>query len=295
MARIPAVYLLVLTTLSVVLATPIKYNQDESSIPLTPTPGGFLHSKCVHEVPSGSVVSKDGDYIIVQHGSQEMVIPPCEYRPSSIRSKASLSKQDSQGKRDSGWIVWGSAQGTSYSSFNGGWKVPAVPSAANNQTVFFFTGLEDAEGDEIIQPVLQWGPSYAGGGEYWTVASWWVTSTGSALFSTLTRCNTGDYIFGTMKQTTSGSWTISTFINGKNPTVLSVQNVAPQAMASVTLEAYNILSCGNYPVTGSITFTNMTISDSGSPVQPSWSPNTVFTNCGEQVEVESPSEVTITF
>jgi len=264
------------------------------SAKLVPTPGGLLSEECVHQVPSGSVVTKlEGGYLSVQSGGKRMLLPPCSH-PQTIRSKTALRKH-SEGKRDSGWIVWGESMGTSYSSFNGGWAVPSAPSSSNSQTVFFFTGLEDAGGDEIIQPVLQWGPSEAGGGSYWSVASWWVTSTGQALYSTLTQCNAGDSIWGTMKETNNGSWTISTYINNANPTVLSVQNVAPQTMATVTLEAYSIISCGDYPTSGTITFTNLAIDDQGNPVQPSWQPVTEYTNCNEQVSVSSPAQVTLTY
>jgi len=223
-----------------------------------------------------------------------MLIPPCA-SPQPLRSKASLHRQGTEAKRDNGWIVWGESMGTSYTSFNGGWKVPTAPVSSNSQTIFFFTGFEDAAGDEIIQPVLQWGPSEAGGGAYWSVASWWVTSTGNALYSTLAPCNAGDAIWGTMNQTSSGNWTISGYINNANPTVLSVQNVNPQTMATVTLEAYSIISCGDYPAAGTITFTNMALEDQGSTVQPSWQPETQFTNCNEQVTVQTPSQVTLTY
>jgi len=265
------------------------------SAKLVPTPGGLFSEDCVHQVPSGSVVSKlEGGYLAVQSGNNRMLIAPCA-TPQAIRSKGSLHRQAAQGKRDSGWIVWGESMGTSYTSFNGGWKVPTAPVGTSSQTVFFFTGFEDAAGDEIIQPVLQWGPSEAGGGSYWSVASWWVTSTGSALYSTLAPCVPGDAIWGTMNQTSSGSWTISGSINNGNPTVLSVQNVNPQTMATVTLEAYSIISCGDYPADGTITFTNMALEDQGSTVQPNWQSEIQFTNCNEQVTVQSPDEVTLTY
>jgi hypothetical protein len=52
----------------------------------------------------------------------------------------------------------------------------------------------------IIQPVLQWGPSAAGGGAYWAIASWYVGGSG-AVYSALQTVAPGDSIFGNMTLT----------------------------------------------------------------------------------------------
>ena len=44
-----------------------------------------------------------------------------------------------------------------------------------------------------LVPALQWGPSAAGGGEYWSVASWYVGGTSGASFTaSLVPVNAGD-------------------------------------------------------------------------------------------------------
>lgn len=60
------------------------------------------------------------------------------------------------------------------SSFATTWKVPAAPTTNHQQTIFLFNSIEPASGNAILQPVLQYGPSAAGGGSYWAVASWYV-------------------------------------------------------------------------------------------------------------------------
>jgi hypothetical protein len=47
------------------------------------------------------------------------------------------------------------------------WTVPAAPSTHSDQTVFLFNGIQNST--MIYQPVLQWGPSGAGGGNFWAV------------------------------------------------------------------------------------------------------------------------------
>lgn len=51
-----------------------------------------------------------------------------------------------------------------------------------------FSGIQNST--MIYQPVLQWGESAAGGGNYWGVASWYVDGQGGlALHSNLVRVN----------------------------------------------------------------------------------------------------------
>ena len=47
------------------------------------------------------------------------------------------------------------------------------------RTIFLFNGIQNST--SIYQPVLQWGPSAAGGGNFWTVASWYVDGAGGTL------------------------------------------------------------------------------------------------------------------
>ena len=73
-----------------------------------------------------------------------------------------------------GWITyasWTNDTGTPVSRFATTWTVPPEPRTANGQTIFLFNGIQNST--MIYQPVLQWGPSAAGGGSYWAVASWY--------------------------------------------------------------------------------------------------------------------------
>jgi len=270
----------------------VTYPRPEFSGVTVPTPRGYLPIECVHEVPSGSHATKlkDGSvHVVHKKDGFEVVFPPCG-EIAEERPKRQVS--------DNGWVAYGFFDGTSFTSFNGTWKVPKSPSTtSDNQTLFMFTGLEDSAGDEIIQPVIQWGFSAAGGGQYWTLANWWVTSSDQALFSTLVPINVGDLIYGTMVQSTptSGSWNIAATVNGKNPSNLQVSNIAPQGMASVTLEVYNVFACTDYPASPSIVFSGLKLADQGVVTKPVWSPATPATDCQQAVSSTGASTVTITF
>jgi hypothetical protein len=83
--------------------------------------------------------------------------------------------------------------------------VPNAPSIQQGQTLFYFGGLEDANGMFVMQPVLQWGSSGAGGGNYWSYANWLYGSGYIDGHTNLTSANPGDVLFTWM--------TLTNFVN----------------------------------------------------------------------------------
>ena len=56
-----------------------------------------------------------------------------------------------------------------------------APATRSRQTIFLFNGIQNTGANfGILQPVLQYGSSAAGGGAFWSIASWYVTSGGQA-------------------------------------------------------------------------------------------------------------------
>ena len=82
-----------------------------------------------------------------------------------------------------GWIVfsgWTNASANPISYFKTQWTVPPAPASNNDQTVFLFNGIESFNADIfILQPVLQWGPSHAGGGSFWSIRNWFMSRNSS--------------------------------------------------------------------------------------------------------------------
>src|ERR1700735_749232 len=103
----------------------------------------------------------------------------------------------------SGWITyayWNNSTGKPITSFRTNWVVPPVPATDSGQTIFLFNGIQNST--MIYQPVLQWGPSAAGGGNYWAVASWYADGQGGkSFYSSLVRVNPGQVLVGVMNET----------------------------------------------------------------------------------------------
>ena len=83
----------------------------------------------------------------------------------------------------SGWITYGDyteAAASVIRSMTTTWTVPPEPSREDSQLIYLFNGTQDSPVTQILQPVLQWGDSPAGGGDGWALASSLVTSSGDA-------------------------------------------------------------------------------------------------------------------
>jgi len=198
---------------------------------------------------------------------------------------------------EDGWIAYaeGPGNGQDITSFYASWVVPTDPvGTQSDPTNFFFTGLIPL-GNSIIQPVLQWGRSEAGWSPTgWGIASWYVIGSSNAVYSTLLDVKSGDTINGTMEMSTEGTWYIGTSVQGSAPTYIMQSGLGVMELACVTLEAYNVIACNDYPPDGSITFTDLRMNCAGQPCDPTLYVTVSKTDCNQAVQV-STSEVTISW
>ncbi|KAF8319997.1 hypothetical protein DL93DRAFT_2153037 [Clavulina sp. PMI_390] len=131
------------------------------------TPVGLRSAEHVHEVPAGGSIKHSGDVIQLLDADGNVL------HTSTDNSAAPISK-----RFETGWTAytgWSNSDANSpINSFTTSWTVPPAPQTNNGQTIFLFNSIEPAQGNAILQPVLQWGGSAAGGGAYWAVASWYL-------------------------------------------------------------------------------------------------------------------------
>jgi hypothetical protein len=146
---------------------------------------------------------------------------------------------------------------------SGYWVVPATPPANDGQTLFFFPSLQSSPGNGdsigwIIQPVLQWGPSAAGGGASWAYASWAVQGTSAVFVGGLKAANPGDTMTGLLSMTNSRTysgalyqdWQVTAYDGGANGSVINATSMRSNWFTSAqagVLEAYNIAQCNDFP------------------------------------------------
>jgi len=143
------------------------------------------------------------------------------------------------------------------------WTVPAVPSTQGAQTIFLFNGMQDGEAASsyIIQPVLQWGSSAAGGGKYWAITNWFVSSK-QTFYGTLETVTAGTKLQGVMQETgTTGSnynYT-SSFTGYPAAANITVSNEPEAYWAAETLEVYSVKKAAQYPNQTSMPFSSIDI------------------------------------
>lgn len=190
----------------------------------------------------------------------------------------------------SGWITythWTNQSATPITYFASTFTVPPAPTTNNGQTIFLFPGLEN--NTYILQPVLQWGPSAAGGGNYWAIANWYVGFDGSAGFSNLVRVNPGTVLKGIMTQTgrTGNNYNYSSAFSGYPAITLALNNTEKLFWAIETLEAYNIAACSNYPNTAKTRFSAIELRVGSAQAPLAWSIANEITDCGQHATVVS--------
>jgi hypothetical protein len=233
------------------------------------TPFGYFHPSCVLQVAEGDTLLADGR---VEHanGTVEANVPVCNYphyTPTGLPVTADTKVASGADPVVNGWLeaVWAMTN-TSYGKIAATWIVPPAPATAEGQTLFFFPGFEDyADVISIVQPVLQFGPSAAGGGNYWAVASWNCCLNGYAWNSKLLNVSSGDTILGTITSTCKAGlgycakWNVTSQdkTTGKKTTLAKtpaegqVWNWAFGAVA----EVYGVVQCSDYPPNNGLVFT----------------------------------------
>jgi hypothetical protein len=193
----------------------------------------------------------------------------------------------------SGWITyagWSNNSGQPISLFRTTWVLPPAPASQSGQTIFLFNGIQNST--MIYQPVLQWGPSAAGGGNSWAVASWYADGQGGQAFHTpLVNVSPGQTLIGvmTLTGTSGGQHSYYCEFQGIAGTGLPISNVQELTWANETLEAYGIQTCSDYPDCDFTGMRNISIACGTATPSISWSPQNAVTDCGQHCVVVSNS------
>ena len=240
------------------------------------TPFGYFHPSCVFEIGDEERLLADGR---VEHadGVVDANARVCGYPhytpvgtpvPADVRSVGGANLAN-RTPTIFGWLEYVSATtSTSYGEIAATWTVPPPPASDDAQLLFFFPGMEDINSEEnlsIVQPVLQFGHSGAGGGPYWAIASWNCCMTGTTWNSHLVKVNPGDTILGTItsrckkglnycadwKVLTKDETTGKKTLLSKSPAEGQVWNWGFSAVA----EVYNVQQCSDWPANDGLVFT----------------------------------------
>jgi len=258
------------------------------------TPGGYRTSSNVHYVESGAVIDSTQNHLkLLNTGGEtladigELVLRTTGKPLMPANVTLSPAAVPALG---SGWICFASftENAKPLTLFTTSWVVPAVPTTQSGQVIFLFNGIQNST--MIYQPVLQWGVSAAGGGNYWAVASWYADGqSGHAFHSSLVQVSPGRVLTGIMTETaqSASGFSYNCQFSGIPNTSLPIQNVQQLTWCVETLECYGLQQCSNYPQTCRTQMKDIEIEASGSPVTPSWAASNSVTDCGQHAVVVS--------
>lgn len=244
--------------------------ETNTSSDLVITPAGYMPRSSVHFIAPGN-------HLMVRNG-----------RLQQFETRTGRMIQDfgqvtitptRHAKEAQGWIAyaWWANTGTAITRFSTNWIVPGTPADQGNQTLFLFNGMQDGTtaSSYIVQPVLQWGPSAAGGGKFWAVTNWYVSSN-QAFFGTLVNVSPGTALQGVMKETAVAGKNYSynsSFTGLPLSSSLQVDSVPQAFWAAETLESYNVTKPATmYPPNTDIAMTGIQILKGAVNAGISWSP-----------------------
>ncbi|KAJ7832944.1 hypothetical protein B0H14DRAFT_2802145 [Mycena olivaceomarginata] len=202
-----------------------------------PTPGGHRPSSNVYEITAGGSLAILGTAVHVLAADGNI-------------AHVSTANVDQRLDRHAWWL-----NPAPISSFATTWLVPPAPETYHGQTIFLFNGIQPNASSAILQPVLQYGPSNAGGDASWAVAIWFVDSTGNAFFTTPVPVDPGATLEATITLIASNGTTFDYNAQFSNVpgTSMNITGSRELTFAVETLEAYGVSSISDYPV-GSTVF-----------------------------------------
>lgn len=240
------------------------------STDLVLTPAGYMPRSSVHFIPPGYHLSVENGRLQKMETATGKMIQ--DFGPVTITPAHHMREAQ-------GWIAYAfwNNTGSAITNFTTNWVVPSTPANQGSQTLFLFNGMQDGttRTSYIIQPVLQWGPSAAGGGKFWAITNWYVSSS-QAFFGSLETVSPGTSLQGVMKETAvSGSNYSynSSFTGYPSASSLQVNNVPKAFWAAETLESYGVTSPSTmYPPDQDIAMKSIQILQGSANATISWTP-----------------------
>lgn len=246
------------------------------------TPGGYRDPSLVHHVHQGHRVRRRKQQLQIVHRSTQRIVARHDAAPSDAPIPG----------LGSGWItfaLWQNSAQDPISQIATDWTVPDPPTVDTGQTIFLFNALQNASRTNLLQPVLQWGKSQAGGGSFWSISNWYIDTSGHVYHSGSVPMLPGQVLTGiiSLGQETSGLFSYVVSFDGYSTLDLNVAGIEALMYASETLEAYQIGDRNDYPAADFTAMSKIAVAVGGMSPTLNWSIQNNSSNWGEQTVVVS--------
>jgi len=265
--------------------SPGSANAASFNEPSVLTPFGMMPQSKVHFVEEGNSISVVGGRLQKIETATGKIVEdygPVKRLDDNLNiGKQALAPANSILPAASGWIAYGFWANTDtvknpITSFTTTWTVPSVPTKQGNQTLFLFNGMQDGltSSSYIIQPVLQWGSSAAGGGKYWAITNWYVSSA-NAFYGTLEKVSSGTVLQGVMTETAHTGKLYSynsSFVGYPAAADINATNIPQAWWNAETLETYSVTNVKTmYPPDVDVAMKSIQILEGSTNAPISWS------------------------
>jgi len=265
-------------------------------------PGGLAYTECIHEMPFGSEILPNGDIALNSRVIER--VEPCPYPslvqvPNEGEDTSSTETRIPSAWKPSWWLTswWDSP--AEITNFHVTWTVPNNPRTASGQTIFLFPSVTPTNGSAIAQPVLQWGSSAAGGGNYWALGNWILVGESTVYKSPLVSTAPGHTINGAMTRGngTATNWTVG-FVDvsagsGAHNNNWNSGVSSWRAIQGGVFEVWGVASnqCNRLPNSTGTVFTHVTVTTVNGSATPAFSPHRLNTSCSSSVSATSSQTV----
>jgi hypothetical protein len=239
-------------------------------------PGARVHASCLHTVPNGARIDKDGT--VTLKGAVVDHFAPCAY-PNKIDPAAN------------NWIEYSRAftvanpngDGQYFSEITDSFTVPSLPpSGCNTQTVYLFPSFLNGAQNAIIQPVLQCGRAPNGNTTGWALSSWYIGSPGTTntppvAVSAGDTINAGIVCYNCFSDGSNCEECLTEAVdqNTGNGTLIDPYTVEAWTQVDEgVLEVYNVNTCNQFPggSNGAVAFSSTNVYEgyAHTAVSPPW-------------------------
>ncbi|HMG14519.1 MAG TPA: hypothetical protein VK590_03665 [Saprospiraceae bacterium] len=174
------------------------------------------------------------------------------------------------------WVAyagWNNSTGRTISRFTTQCIVPPKP-VIGYQTIFIFMGIQSTY--RILQPVLQWGFSKMGGGDYWSIGSCYAGGQNDDVYflNDMIRVEPGQELLAVIELHDRNNEGIiyNCYFQGFPQTFLPTPKRIPELKSyCVTLESYHVSNRNEYPNAAAISISNINIIDiNNRSILPQW-------------------------
>jgi hypothetical protein len=248
------------------LATPVTSNSDEFVV----VPGGPVPKSNVHVVPEGATVHHTGsevhliaaDGTIIHTATVSGKVPGLAKIASPTTSPSPTAPAAALSTGYVAYSYWQNNAASNIASFSTSFVVPPLPAVDDaQQIIYFWNGLVPNSFDAVLQPVLQYGETPAGGGDSWAVASWWLV--GSEVYCTSpAQVKPGETVTGVLTYTgnsTTGEYEWEAVFTGVPNSPIRISTTEVLDWAYEAMEIYQATGDSELPPAGSTMMQDISI------------------------------------